>query len=152
MLLAKLRKLTLFKCTYFNSKHKTNVSSLIGFGLEGWNWWKIEETQSPVTAALLAVTVSNFMPIYKVTFPKVGVNTVLQTSIRLEISEASFCYLQPSLTDTGQNSEWKNLTAPEAPSISVASPSETANKEINPSLDMFDLNSKRLCCIQQVKQ
>lgn len=58
-----------------------------------------------------------------------------------------FCYVKSPLTDTGQNTEWKTLTISEVPSTSAASSHETANKQINPTLNTFDLNSKRLPCI-----
>lgn len=46
----------------------------------------------------------------------------------------SFYCLQPSLTDTGHNSEQKTLMTPEAPSVCVASPSDTANTVTKQSL------------------
>lgn len=50
------------------------------------------------------------------------------------IQRVSFCCLQPSLMDTGHNSEQKTLLTPEVPSVCVASPSDTANKETKQSL------------------
>lgn len=69
------------------------------------------------------------MPIYKVTVPTVGVNTILQTSIRLKISRRCHSAISNHLSQTQDKTEnEKNLTIAEVPAISVASPSETATK------------------------